>query len=156
MFLIGDNVEQDVDHRFSSEGSVVNDDDGDKEEVKNISAEITPNKFDKPLVKLQDMSPYDNKAFNRNLVEDRKSESADKKSEIDQIHAFMDECHEELKSMDQTLKRDEGLSVDFRNGTCPNNTRLGTVVYFDSNFWAEMLVKSQVWNFFENANNQLL
>ena len=36
-------------------------------------------------------SPYDNDAFESNKIEERKSESAEKQSEIDKIHAFMDE-----------------------------------------------------------------
>lgn len=101
------NQEQEIDHRFSSEGSVVNDKNENEEikEIQQISLEKTPNKFEKPLVKMMpSSSPYDNDAFESNRIEERKSESAEKQSEIDKIHAFMDEWHEELKSMDQTLK----------------------------------------------------
>ena len=118
MYKLDDDGDQEVDHRFSSEeGSVVHniDSEGDKEEVKNISSEVTPNKFNKPLIKMATKGPYDNKAFEQvQRIEERKSESNEKQSEIDKIHAFMDECKEELKSMDQTLKRDR-LSMDFQN-----------------------------------------
>lgn len=91
---LAEHHENDVDHRFSSEGSVIPGNE-DKEELKGDSVQFTPNVFEKPPEKLMTKtnSPYNNPSmFYRPATnEEKKSESNDLRSETDKIKAFMEE-----------------------------------------------------------------
>lgn len=90
--IIGQESDQndlDVDHRFSSE----NDQrmyDSDKEEVKVVSREETPNLHKKAPKKMHKKSPYKNDSYFEEK-EENKSNSNGPKSEMDKIHDFMEE-----------------------------------------------------------------
>lgn len=94
--------EFDVDHRFSSED---NDwlQESDKEEIKEINPEAIPY-----FNRTQPTKLKKHHSKTQNFLEEKeesKSGSQAQKSEMDKIHDFMEEWDEELKSVDQTAKR---------------------------------------------------
>jgi hypothetical protein len=86
--------EQDVDHRFSSEEDENPRNNSDKEEVK-MNVKYSPNLFERSPKKLE--NPYMDRTQNIEK-QDRPNLESRQKSEIEEIHEFMDECREELKS----------------------------------------------------------
>jgi hypothetical protein len=86
--------DQDVDHRFSSEEDEAHNSD-DKEEVK-MNIKNTSNLFENTPQKSE--NPYMDRTQNLEKINKSNSESR-QKSEIDELHEFMDECKEELKSV---------------------------------------------------------
>lgn len=92
--------EQDVDHRFSSEEDELPRNDNDKEEVK-VNNKYSPNIFERSPKKLD--NPYMDRTQNIEKLDRSNSESR-QKSELEEIHEFMDECREELKSVGEAVK----------------------------------------------------
>jgi hypothetical protein len=97
--------DQDVDHRFSSEEDENNRSDNnnrsdDKEEVK-VNIKNTSNLFERTPQKSE--NPYLDRT--QNLEKNDKSNSESKgKSEVDELHEFMNECKEELKSVGEVVR----------------------------------------------------
>ena len=92
--------EQDVDHRFSSEEDEPHRNQSEKEEVK-MNKGFSPNLLGRTPQKLD--NPYMDRTQNIERA-DRSIMESRQKSEIEEIHEFMDECREELKSVDDAVK----------------------------------------------------